>query len=77
MSLCYIHAKSIYTTIIQGCNSLDVPPQLPHILAFSVLLALSLSMMVPVVIYNDNVFQKRPWLLYLLSGIMAFSIEVN
>lgn len=33
--------------------------------------------MVPVVIYNDNVFQKRPWLLYLLSGVMAFSLEVN
>jgi hypothetical protein len=46
-------------------------------LAFSLLLTLSLSMMVPVVIYNDNVFQKRPWLLYLLSGVMAFSLEVN
>ena len=54
-----------------------VPKELPYIVGISVLLALSLSMMVPVVIYNDNVFQKRPWLLYLLSGIMAFSIEVN
>ena len=54
-----------------------VPDELPYIVGISVVLALSLGMMVPVVIYNDNVFQKRPWLLYLLSSIMAFSIEVN
>ena len=71
-----IHAKSI-RFYVQECNALMVPRELPYIVGISVLLALSLSMMVPVVIYNDNVFQKRPWLLYLLSGIMAFSIEVN
>lgn len=54
---------------------MDVPPQLASIVGFSVLLALSLSMML--VIYNDNLFKEKPWVLYVLSGIMAFSIEVN
>lgn len=59
----------------EHCDPMDVPAQLPSIVGFSVLLALSLSMML--VIYNDNLFKEKPWVLYVLSGIMAFSIEVN
>ena len=46
-------------------------------IGISVLLALTLGMMVPAVVLKDSVFKNRPWLLYLLSSIMAFGIEVD
>ena len=43
----------------------------------SSLLALSLGMMVPAIVLKDSVFKKQPWLLVLMSGVMAFGIEVS
>ena len=57
-----------------GCSALDVPPELPSILGFSVILALSVVMML--ITYNDGLFKERPWVLCGLSAVMAFSIEV-
>ena len=53
---------------------MEVPDELPTIVGYSVLLAITICMML--VIYNDHIFKERPWVLYLLSGIIAFSIEV-
>ena len=43
----------------------------------SSILALTLGMMVPAIVLKDSVFQKQPWLLVLMSGVMAFGIEVS
>jgi hypothetical protein len=53
---------------------MDVPAQLPDIVGHSTLLAVCISMLL--VVYNDNIFKQRPWILYLLSTIIAFTIEV-
>lgn len=53
---------------------MQVPEELPTIVGYSVLLAISISMML--VIYNDHIFKDRPWVLYFLSGIIAFSMSV-
>ena len=53
---------------------MDVPTELPSIVGFSVILALSVVMML--ITYNDGLFKGKPWVLCGLSAVMAFSIEV-
>ena len=69
------YSKATFSIFQDQCSSVEVPDELPTIVGYSVLLAITLCMML--VIYNDHIFKDRPWVLYLLSGIIAFSIEVS
>lgn len=75
LSIGYIAWTAIHCRLEEDeCNSLDVPPQLPDIVGQSALLAVCILMLL--VVYNERIFKQKPWLLYLFSAIIAFSMEV-
>ncbi len=59
--------------LLQRCSALAVPEQLPDIVAQSVLLAVSILLLL--LAYNEDIFKRRPWLLYVFSFVTAFTLE--
>ena len=63
-----------YPPTSQECNALDIPTQLPDIVAQSVLLAVCILLLVAS--HNEKIFKEKPYLTYVFSIIMAVSMEV-
>ncbi|TRY75805.1 hypothetical protein TCAL_07001 [Tigriopus californicus] len=73
ISIVYIGAIALVCRFKDECTSLEIPTQLPDIVAQSVLLALCIILLL--LVYNEKIFKDEPRLTYLFSGIMVLSLE--
>lgn len=73
ISIVYIGSIALVCRFKDECSSLDIPTQLPDIVAQSVLLALCIILLL--LVYNEKIFKDEPWLTYVFSGIMVLSLE--
>ena len=74
LSTAYVGAAAVSCAVDDECSALTIPKQLPELLGHSALLALSVALLL--FVRDEGVFKRRPFLVYVVSAVVAVSIEI-